>query len=150
MVLDWGCMKMLQNRKTRDSLCRWKSFLKLLHKLIFNLASTVAGKYIDTPTFKKFLKCDDAAFEISQGFVDKEMKELKEMEDKRINSSNAFQGVYTREQHVPVCKRQSTPLSTPSPPPLFPFLGRVADLIKYCVFWISCCVLNKSDFGVLL
>ena len=53
-----------------------ENFFKLLHKLIFNLPSTVAGKYIDTPTFKKFLKCDDAAFEISQSFVDKKMREL--------------------------------------------------------------------------
>ena len=49
-----------------------------------------------------FLKCGDAAFEISQEFADKEMKELKEMEDKKINSLNVFQGVYTREQHVHV------------------------------------------------
>ena len=62
-----------------------ENFLKFLHKLIFNLPSTVAGKYIDKFAFKKFLKCGNAAFEISQGFVDKEMKELKEMEDKRIN-----------------------------------------------------------------
>ena len=71
-----------------------------------------------------FLKCGDAAFEISQGFVDKEMKELKEMEDKKINSLNVFQGVYTREQHVHVGKRKSNPLSVPFPPPLFPFLDR--------------------------
>ena len=43
-----------------------KIFLNLLLK--FNIASTVAGKFIDKFAFKKFLKCGDAAFEISQGF----------------------------------------------------------------------------------
>ena len=82
-----------------------ENFIKFLHKLIFNLPSTVAGKYIDTPTFKNFLKCCDAAFEITQGFVDKEMKELnKEMENMRINSSNAFQGVYTRDRAACTCR----------------------------------------------
>ena len=100
-----GCMP-------RDSLC------------IFKLPSTAAGKYIDKFAFKNFLKCGNAAFEISQGFADKEMKELKEMKDKSINSSSAFQGVYAREHHVHVGKRKSNPLSAPSPPPFFPFLTR--------------------------
>ena len=101
-----------------------KNFSKFFHKLIFDLPSTVAGKYIDTSTFKKFLKCGAAVFKISQGFVDKKMKELKEMADKSIYSLSAFRGVYTREQHVYAGKWKSNPLSAPSPPPLFPFLDR--------------------------
>ena len=57
------------------------------------------------------------------------MKELKEMEDKRINSSSAFQGVYTREQHVHVGKKKSNPLSVSSLPPLFHFLDRGPDKV---------------------
>ena len=42
----------------------------------FYQAQLLGKLYIDKPTFKKLLKCGDAAFKSSQSFFGKKMKEL--------------------------------------------------------------------------
>ena len=69
------------------------NFFILSQKLMFNIPSRMARKYIDTPTFKKFLKSADAFLDIGQGFVNKKMMELKEMAEKGIDPSGDTQGV---------------------------------------------------------
>ena len=66
-MLDWSCMKMLQNRKLRDSLSSWETFLSFPPKLIFILPSTIAGNYlyIDKPTFLKSPKSNWLIHEIT-------------------------------------------------------------------------------------
>ena len=71
-----------------------QNFTNLSHKLFFSIPSRIAGKYIDTPTFKKFLKCGDAILDIGQGFVDKTMRELKEMTEKGIDPSDGTRGEF--------------------------------------------------------
>ena len=70
-----------------------QNFFTLSHKLIFSAAHRIAGPYIDTPLFKKFLKCGDAILDIGQGFVEKKMMELKEMAEKGTDSSDNSQGL---------------------------------------------------------
>lgn len=70
-----------------------QNFFTLSHKLLFSVTSRFVRQYVDTPTLKKFWKTADAVFEIGQGFVDRKMKELKEMADKGIDPSNNTQGV---------------------------------------------------------
>ena len=70
-----------------------QNFFALSHKLIFSAAHRIAGPYIDTPLFKKFLKCGDTILDIGQGFVEKKMMELKEMAEKGTDSSDNSQGL---------------------------------------------------------
>ena len=49
--------------------------------------------YIDTPTLKKFFKVSDDVLDIGQGFLDKKMRELKEMAEKEIEPSGDTQGI---------------------------------------------------------
>ena len=49
-------------------------------------------RYIDTPTLKKFLKVADDVLDIGQGFIDKKMRELKEMAEKDKEPSGDTQG----------------------------------------------------------
>ena len=70
-----------------------QNFFALSHKLIFSAVHRIAGPYIDTPLFKKFLKCADTILDIGQGFVEKKMMELKKMAEKGTNSSDNSQGL---------------------------------------------------------
>ena len=58
--------------------------------------------YIDTPTLKKFFKASDDIIEIGQSFVDKKMKEIKEMAEKDIEPSGGTQGTCNRTMNVHV------------------------------------------------
>lgn len=70
-----------------------QNVLTFTHKLVFSIPSRIARQYgIDTPTFKKYMKSADAMLDIGQGFVDKKMIELKEMEEKGNESSGNAQG----------------------------------------------------------
>ena len=57
------------------------NFLELAQQLTFNIFSRIAYQYIDTPVFKKFLKNADLILEIGHSFVEKKMRELKNMDD---------------------------------------------------------------------
>jgi len=70
-----------------------QNFFALSHKLLFSAVSRFARQYFDTPLLKRFLKCGDTILDIGQGFVDKKMKELKEMTEKGIDPSNNSQGL---------------------------------------------------------
>ena len=70
-----------------------QNFFALSHKLLFSIPSTIARRYVDTPMFKKFLKCGDTVLDIGQGFVNKKMAELKEMAEKGIDPSDNTKGV---------------------------------------------------------
>ena len=70
------------------------NFLELAQQLIFNIFSRIAHQYIDTPVFKKFLKNADLILEIGHSFVEKKMRELKEMDEKGIDQDDA-QGALT-------------------------------------------------------
>ena len=71
-----------------------QNFFTLSHKLFFSIPSRIARQYMDTPTFKKFLRCGDAILDIGRGFVDKKMRELKEMTEKGIDPSDGTQGEF--------------------------------------------------------
>ena len=69
------------------------NFLAISHKLFFSIPRQIAKKFnIDTPLLKKFFKTADVLIEIGEGFVDKKMRELKEMSDKEIDPSGNTQG----------------------------------------------------------
>ena len=70
------------------------NFLELAQQLTFNIFSRIAYQYIDTPVFKKFLKNADLILEIGHSFVEKKMRELKEMDEKRLDQDDA-QGALT-------------------------------------------------------
>ena len=70
-----------------------QNFFALSHKLLFSAVSRFARQYFDTPLLKRFLKCGDTILDIGQGFVDKKMKELKEMTEKGIDPSDNSQGL---------------------------------------------------------
>jgi len=88
-----------------------QNFLTLSHKLVFSITSRIAQQHgLDTPTFKKFVKCSDSMVHIGQGFVNKKMKELEEMAEKGIYPSANAQGrtqvplltyLLTKEQLTP-------------------------------------------------
>ena len=59
---------------------------------MFSIPSNIVRRYIDTPAFKKFLKVADDVLDIGQGFVDKKMRELKEMAEKDIEPSGDTRG----------------------------------------------------------
>lgn len=70
-------------------------FLSLSHQLFFSVSMRMAKRLnIDTPKLKKFFKTADVLIEIGESFVDKKMRELKEMADKGIDSSSDNQGTY--------------------------------------------------------
>ena len=74
-----------------------QNFFSLAQKLMFSIPSNMVRRYIDTPAFKKFLKNADDILDIGQGFVDKKMRELKEMAEKDKEPSGDTQGnVYIR------------------------------------------------------
>ena len=68
------------------------SLLELAQQLVFNILSRIARQYVDTPTFKKFLKNADTILEIGHGFVEKKMRELREMAENEIDPGNAQGG----------------------------------------------------------
>ena len=49
-------------------------------------------RYIDTPVLKKFFKAADDVWEIGHDFIDKKMRELKEMTENDIEPSGDTQG----------------------------------------------------------
>lgn len=70
------------------------NFFSISHKLFFSVSRRIAKNLnIDTPLLKKFFKTADALIEIGEGFVDKKMRELKEMSDKEIDPSGNTQVV---------------------------------------------------------
>ena len=71
-----------------------QNFFALTDKLLFSAPSRFARQYIDTPTLKKFHKCSDTILEIGLGFVEKKMKEIKEMTEKETDSSANDQGMF--------------------------------------------------------
>lgn len=66
------------------------NILELAQQLTFNIFSRIAYQYIDTPVFKKFLKNADLILEIGHSFVEKKMRELKDMDDQ-----DEAQGAFT-------------------------------------------------------
>jgi len=70
-----------------------QTFWTLTQKLMFSVPSNMVRPYMDTPTLKKFHKCADTIINIGQGFVDKRMRELKEMAEKGIDPSDGTQVV---------------------------------------------------------
>ena len=73
-----------------------EDFFTLSHKLLFSAASRFARQYIDTPALKKFFKCCDDIFEIGLGFVEKKMKEIKEMDEKETDQAANNQSMFLR------------------------------------------------------
>lgn len=69
-------------------------FFSISHELFFSLSRRIAKRFdIDTPKLKKFFKTADVLIEIGESFVDKKMRELKEMADKGIDPSGNTQGI---------------------------------------------------------
>lgn len=77
-----------------------QTFWTLTQKLMFSVPSNMVRPYMDTPTLKKFHKCADTIINIGQGFVDKRMRELKEMAEKGIDPSDGTQGTQTALSRV--------------------------------------------------
>ena len=70
-------------------------FFSLSHELFFSISVRMAKRFnIDTPKLKKFFKVADDLLEIGESFVDKKMRELKEMADKGIDPSGNTQGTF--------------------------------------------------------
>ena len=73
-------------------------FFSLSQELFFSLPRRIAKRFdIDTPKLKKFFKTSDILIEIGEGFVDKKMRELKEMADKGIDPSGNTQGINSHD-----------------------------------------------------
>jgi len=71
-----------------------RDFFSLSHELFFSLSRRIAKHFdIDTPKLKKFFKTGDILIEIGEGFIDKRMRELKEMADRGIDPSGNTQVV---------------------------------------------------------
>lgn len=69
-------------------------YFSISHELFFSLSRRIAKRFdIDTPKLKKFFKTADVLIEIGESFVDKKMRELKEMADKGIDPSGNTQGI---------------------------------------------------------
>ena len=69
-------------------------FFSLSHELFFSLSRRIAKHFdFDTPKVKKFFKTADILIETGEGFVDKKMRELKEMADNGIDPSGNTQGM---------------------------------------------------------
>ena len=64
-------------------------FFELSQQLMLNVLQRVASRYMDTPMYKKFSKVQDTILDIGQRFVNKKMKELKEMADRGIDPADA-------------------------------------------------------------
>ena len=64
-------------------------FFELSQQLMLNVLQRVAFRYMDTPMYKKFSKVQDTILDIGQRFVNKKMKELKEMADRGIDPADA-------------------------------------------------------------
>ena len=69
-----------------------RDYSTLTQQVQTNPASQIASKYIDTPTFKKFLKTADDFVDIGQDLVNKKIRELKEMAEKGFDPSADTQG----------------------------------------------------------
>ena len=70
-----------------------QNFFKYTQKLLYNPINVIVQPYMDTPTFKKFLKCGDSVLDAGQAFVAKRMTELKEMAEKGVDPSGDTQGI---------------------------------------------------------
>ena len=73
-----------------------QNFFSLSHKLLFSAVSRFARQYIDTPTLKKFFKCGDTIREIGLGFIQKKMREIKEMTEKETDQAANNQSMFLR------------------------------------------------------
>ena len=81
-------------------------FFSLSHELFFSLSRRIAKRFdFDTPKLKKFFKTCDILIEIGEGFVDKKMRELKEMADKGIDPSGNTQGMKNSLLYHKLCYR---------------------------------------------
>ena len=69
-----------------------QNFMMFTHKLMFSIPSNMVRRYVDTPALKKFFKAADDVVDIGQGFIDKKMRELKEMAEKDKEPSGDTQG----------------------------------------------------------
>jgi len=70
-----------------------QDYFSVSHELFFSLSRRIAKHFdIDTPKLKKFFKTGDTLIEIGKGFIDKKMRELKEMADRGIDPSDNTQG----------------------------------------------------------
>ena len=70
----------------------FRDFFAISQQLLMNPVSRMASLYIDTPTFKKFLKIADDLIDIGQGLVNKKIRELKEMAENGFDTSTNTQG----------------------------------------------------------
>lgn len=61
-------------------------FLDLSQKLLFSIPSNLLRPYMDTPALKKLFKAGDEILDIGEVFIDRKMKELKEMTSNGIAS----------------------------------------------------------------
>ena len=69
-----------------------QNFMMFTHKLMYSIPSNMVRRYVDTPALKKFFKVADDVVDIGQGFIDKKMREIKEMTEKNIDPSGDTQG----------------------------------------------------------
>lgn len=77
-----------------------KNIMTLTHKLMVNPFTGFAlQRGIDTPTFKKYMKCVDTVRKIGRDFVSKKISELKEMKEKNIDLSDDTQGLQNIYDH---------------------------------------------------
>ena len=68
---------------------KYDDFFELSQQLMLNVLQRAASRYMDTPMYKKFSKAQDTVLDIGQRFVNKKMKELKEMADRGIDPADA-------------------------------------------------------------
>ena len=127
-----------------------QNIFTLTHKLTFSLSSKIILKYMDTPTFKKFLKSADTILHMGQGFVAKKMRELKDMAEKGIDPSGSTQGVLYAHDVIPENVHTSSmksfvwtlpPPLPPLPPP--PPKKKRSGISALFIFTLS---LKKFDF----
>ena len=59
-----------------------QNFFTLSQKLSYSILSNMIRPYMDTPALKKFFKYADTMIDIGQVFVDRKMRELKQMAEK--------------------------------------------------------------------
>ena len=63
-----------------------------LHAFVFGILEKHLYHYVNTPNFVKLERAVDTSFEIGQGYIDKKMKDLKEMAHKGSDDSEELKG----------------------------------------------------------
>lgn len=64
-----------------------------LHAFVFGILEKHLYHYVNTPNFVKLERAVDTSFEIGQGYIDKKMKDLKEMAHKGSDDSEELKAV---------------------------------------------------------